>query len=85
MLLDISENRLKIAKELGADFTFTVKPSTDARTTAESIVALSGGYPDVTIECSGAESSLQTGIYVSVESISNICAFLAIVLFALLP
>jgi len=62
---DISEHRLAVAKELGADFTYKIEPKVDARTTANAIVQLSGGHPDVTIECSGAESSLQTGIYVS--------------------
>ena len=62
--IDISEHRLGIAKQMGADFTITINPSNDARATAESIVELIGGPPDVTIECSGAQSSLQTGIYV---------------------
>ena len=52
---------------MGADHTYLVK-SRDARENAANITALFGGEsPDVTIECSGAEPSLQTGIYVSIS------------------
>ena len=49
---------------MGADYTFLVK-SRDARKLADEITARMGTAPDVTIECSGAEASIQTGIYVS--------------------
>ena len=61
---DISESRLKFAKQLGAEYTLTIEPSSDAHTNASTIAGLIGCQPDVTIECSGAESSLQTAIYV---------------------
>jgi L-iditol 2-dehydrogenase len=60
---DISTSRLEFAKKLGADFTFTIEPSVDSRSAADAIAGMIGQQPDVTIECSGAESSLQTGIY----------------------
>jgi L-iditol 2-dehydrogenase len=60
---DISSSRLEFAKKLGADFTFTIEPSVDSRSAADAIAGMIGQQPDVTIECSGAESSLQTGIY----------------------
>jgi len=62
---DISESRLQFAKQLGADHILAVELSREPRSNAEAIVALLGYQPDVTIECSGAESSLQTAVYVS--------------------
>jgi L-iditol 2-dehydrogenase len=60
-ITDISEKRLTKAKEMGADKTFHVT-SEDSRETAESIVELSG-YSDLTIECTGVESSIGAGIW----------------------
>jgi L-iditol 2-dehydrogenase len=63
-ITDLSENRLKIAKQMGADHAIKVDRDLDSRSFAEAIVNVMGGMnPDVTIECCGAESSLQTGIY----------------------
>jgi len=64
---DISESRLRFAKQLGAEYTLTIEPSSDPRTNASSIAGLIGRQPDVTIECCGAESSLQTAIYVKFD------------------
>ena len=61
---DLDENRLRIAKEMGA--TYTVKVTTrDSRALAKQIVDTLGCNPDRTIECSGAEPSIATAIYVS--------------------
>jgi len=62
--LDISESRLKFAKQLGADFVLTVEPGSEPRSNADAVASLIQCRPDVTIECSGAESSLQTAVYV---------------------
>lgn len=62
--VDITANRLEFAKQLGADFTMTVESSADPRANANAITSLLGCQLDVTIECSGAESSLQTAVYV---------------------
>ena len=60
---DISESRLEIAKKMGATFTVLVD-SKDPRAIAKKITETFGQAPDITIECSGAESSIQTAIYV---------------------
>lgn len=62
--LDITASRLEFAKQLGADFTMTIESSTEPRANACAISNLLGCHPDVTIECSGAESSLQAAVYV---------------------
>lgn len=60
-ITDISQDRLTKAKELGADNTYHVT-SKDVRDTADSIVKLSG-FADLTIECTGVESSIGVGIW----------------------
>ena len=66
---DISESRLAIGKKMGAD-QIVVVDSRDARAVAAKIVDAMGAEPDITIECSGAESSIQSAIYVSRPVIS---------------
>ena len=61
---DISESRLAIGKKMGAD-QIVVVDSRDARDVAAKIVDVMGAEPNITIECSGAESSIQSAIYVS--------------------
>ena len=62
--IDLDENRLRVAKEMGA--TYTVKVTTrDSRELAKQIVDTLGCNPDRTIECSGAAPSIATAIYVS--------------------
>lgn len=60
-ITDISESRLDKAKELGADATFHVT-SRDCRETADKIVDMSG-LSDLTIECTGVEASIGTGLW----------------------
>ena len=55
--------RLQVAKQCGADNTFLIT-SRDGKVVAEQILD-EFGFADQTIECSGAESSIHTGIYVS--------------------
>lgn len=52
------------AKEVGADFTLQVAKESPLEV-ASRVESMLGGKPEVTIECTGAESSIQTGIYVS--------------------
>lgn len=63
-MTDIDENRLKFASKLGADHVLLID-SNDSKFNGERVVNLLGAMPDVTIECSGAESSIQLGIYVN--------------------
>jgi L-iditol 2-dehydrogenase len=54
-----------VAKKLGATHTYLVEKGKTAELMAKEVVALfaEGRQPDVTIECSGAESSIAMGIY----------------------
>ncbi|XP_035826585.1 sorbitol dehydrogenase-like [Aplysia californica] len=61
-ITDIDDSRLQKAKELGADYTVKVT-SRDAQQTAQLVEEAMGEKPDITIECSGAPSSLQTAVY----------------------
>ncbi|CAD5113165.1 DgyrCDS2354 [Dimorphilus gyrociliatus] len=58
---DIAVDRLKRAKQMGATHTLLIKEK-DPKKVAE-LIKEKIGEPRVTIECSGAESSIQTAIY----------------------
>ncbi|XP_067664634.1 sorbitol dehydrogenase-like [Haliotis asinina] len=60
VITDINEDRLKYAKKVGADH---IVLAGDPQQTAHAIQDLLGGAADVTIECSGAPSSVSTAIY----------------------
>jgi threonine dehydrogenase-like Zn-dependent dehydrogenase len=60
---DISQPRLDFAKKIGA--TYVVLASNDSQTTAKQVVETLGAMPNISIECSGAESSIQTTFFVS--------------------
>lgn len=55
-----------MAKNLGADFQLLVKREDGPKQLAKRVEEMLGVQPHVTIECTGAESCIQTGIYVSV-------------------
>jgi len=64
IITDIAQNRLDVAKSIGATHTYLVKIGSDAETMAKDIENLLGGEkPDITIECSGVESSVRFGIF----------------------
>jgi len=65
MRLDVNADRLEFAKQIGADYTLAVELTREPRSNASDIESLLGCQPDVTIECSGVERSLQTAVYVS--------------------
>ncbi|XP_002736836.2 sorbitol dehydrogenase-like [Saccoglossus kowalevskii] len=62
VVTDIDQSRLECAKQLGADYTM-VADSKDVRKFAKKIEHALGCMPDIAIECCGAPSSVQTGIY----------------------
>lgn len=62
LMTDVRGDRLEFAKQLGADHTITLDGTHDSITLAKEVVDTLGVRPDVTIECSGAEISLQTAI-----------------------
>jgi len=59
---DLAENRLEMAKELGADFVLKIEPSTSGEDLAKIVQETLGKMPDISIECSGAESSIKLAI-----------------------
>ncbi|CAG5856764.1 unnamed protein product [Menidia menidia] len=63
VITDLSAERLKVARELGADFQLTVKRTDGAQQLAKRVENMLGAQPQVTIECTGVESSIQTAIY----------------------
>ena len=65
MTSDLDESRLAKAKELGADYTIKVE-SRDGKEVAKKVMEVMGPA-DKTIECTGVESSIHTGIYVSID------------------
>ena len=54
-----------MAKKLGADHVIKIERSVSPQDIAKQVKGLLGDMPDRTIECTGAESAIQTGIYVS--------------------
>ncbi|XP_013777584.1 sorbitol dehydrogenase-like [Limulus polyphemus] len=56
-ITDISSSRLEFSRKLGADHTILVDTK-DAQALVTKVHEALGGAPDVTIECSGAESSI---------------------------
>lgn len=64
-LTDLNAGRLEHGKQLGADFTYVVERGVDPKKMASDVIALMGGKPDVTLECTGVESSLQMSFNVT--------------------
>ncbi|MEE6509438.1 hypothetical protein FKM82_026032 [Ascaphus truei] len=62
VISDLSSPRLEKAKEVGADFILQVT-NESPEDTARKVKDLLGCMPEITIECTGAESCIQTGIY----------------------
>ena len=65
-IADILSQRLDFAKKLGAHHTVLVDGS-DAEILARKIECELKGKPDVSLDCSGAETAIQTAIYVSLS------------------
>lgn len=63
-ITDIFQNRLEVAKKLGATCQILVKDK-DHKDIIEEIKSKLGNCPDSTIECSGAESSVKLAILVT--------------------
>jgi len=62
VITDIVESRLKIAKELGADYTLLVQPGDKEEVIIKKIIDLLQCEPNVSMDCSGAESSVRIAI-----------------------
>ncbi|XP_072017829.1 sorbitol dehydrogenase-like isoform X2 [Amphiura filiformis] len=61
-IIDIAQNRLDMAKQLGVDYPLLVNTK-DSLEMAKKVHTAMGCEPNITIECSGAEQSVQTGVY----------------------
>jgi len=61
-ITDISQMRLDFAKEVGADHA-VLADTPDGREMADKIISALGGQPDISIECSGAESAVRMAIF----------------------
>ncbi|XP_053697811.1 sorbitol dehydrogenase-like [Sabethes cyaneus] len=62
VVTDLVQNRLDVAKELGADETLIVERGSDEKEIVKKIHGLFGGAPDKTIDCSGAEATSRLSI-----------------------
>ncbi|XP_033022929.1 sorbitol dehydrogenase isoform X1 [Lacerta agilis] len=62
VITDLSAPRLEKAKEIGADFAVQVK-SESPEEVAHLVKQALGCMPDITVECTGAQACIQTGIY----------------------
>merc|ERR1712020_89511 len=63
IITDIMENRLAVAKSMGATHTYKATREKSAEEMAADVREMLGGQsPDVTIECSGVEASVRFGI-----------------------
>lgn len=64
IVTDIMDNRLDVAKSMGATHVYKVGGGRTPEEMAEDIEKLFGGNkPDITIECSGVEASVRFGIF----------------------
>lgn len=61
-VVDIVENKLALAKELGATHTIVLNRDSTEQEKVKKIHALLGGAPDVCIDCSGAEATVRLSI-----------------------
>lgn len=66
--VDLVQSKLDLAKEIGIPYIFVPEKGDSAQESAEKIRKLLGGIkPDVAIDASGAEASINTAIYVLKE------------------
>lgn len=60
------EDRLKFAKNLGANSVLNVRNGTNEENAKKVIELFGGSRPDFTLECSGSESGTRLGITVRI-------------------
>ncbi|XP_056318817.1 sorbitol dehydrogenase [Danio aesculapii] len=63
IISDLSSDRLAKAKEIGADFLLPVKKEDSPQDLAKRVEGMLGCMPQICIECTGVQSSIQTAIY----------------------
>jgi len=62
VVTDLAENRLEVAKSMGANYTIKVETTDDAAAISKKVESALGDLAEITIECSGAESSIKLAI-----------------------
>jgi len=62
LITDLVQDRLDVAKELGADFTIKIEKTVSEDDLIKQIHTLMGGAPNKTIDCSGAEATNRLAI-----------------------
>lgn len=65
LITDIVQQRLDVAKELGATHTLLMGKDDTAEATAKKVEAMLGSMPDKSIDCCGAEVTVRLAIFVS--------------------
>jgi len=65
VITDIIESRLPVAKSFGADETIAIARGDSIETQIKKVTDALGSRPDITIECSGAEPSINLAIQVT--------------------
>jgi len=64
VITDIMENRLEVARNMGATHTYKAGGGKTAEEMSAEVESMLGGNkPDITIECSGVEDSIRFGIF----------------------
>ncbi|XP_037824906.1 sorbitol dehydrogenase-like [Lucilia sericata] len=63
MITDLVQQRLDVAKELGATHTFLMTPKDTAEETAKKVEQMMGSMPDKSIDCCGAEVTIRLAIF----------------------
>lgn len=62
---DVIESKLNKASELGAEHTILIKPTDKEDEIVDRIIRTLGCQPTISLECSGAESSVRIAIKVN--------------------
>lgn len=71
LFLDIKQDKLDVAKKLGADEVYLTKREVSENENVKKIHELFGDDPDQTIDASGAQASIRLAILVSMIFILN--------------
>ena len=67
LITDIDAKRLEFAKHVGATHTLQIQRGEEPTDVAKRVAEVLGGAPERTIECSGAQFSVNLGVYVSIS------------------
>lgn len=65
---DLVDHRLEVAKELGAETTLKVKSDSNEVEISEQVIKLLGSRPQITIDCSGFQSTIRLAMEVKAQT-----------------